>query len=351
MTKKNIIIASVVLVIILLIFLLPVSIPMTIDAPCKIKPTLTWVVRFGNDGNVITSLHNSQSGTIENFFSAVPERGDSYRFQLVKNPPKHWVEKGDTIGIIHSNLLSQDYAELTGKLKTNQATLHVLLTGEKESLVKYARQQLNAAIEHAQYEKEIYDRKKQLFEKNLISSEENEQYRSQAKQAEIDVAAKRAYLESVQTGGKQEQINLVKNEINAVEQQIKVLNEKYESYVITSPISGNLNSYNSKDTILTVNSPQSVLFIPVDWKYRSLLHEGLPVDLKISDFAPVKYKVKQVIHEIKQFNNIQVFTLVAITNDENPSLPANLWTTCSLNFGEVSLFEFLKWKLMETYEV
>lgn len=351
MSKKNITITSVAAAIIIIVLLLPITLPMSIKVPCKISPAYTWVVEFGNDGNVLTTLHNSQSGSIESSFSAVPERGDSYEFKLLKDSDVNWVEKGDTIGLIQSNLLSQEYAALTGRLSTSRATLNVLMTGEKESLVKQAQQQLNAAIENAEYLNKIYANKKQLFEQNLISFEENELYRSQAKQAEIDIAAKRAYLESIQTGSKQEQINLVKNEIRAIEQELKVLNDKLESYVIVAPIKGNVNAYNSADTILTVNSPENILFIPVSWKYQSLLQDGLSIELHIADFESVNYSVIKVTNEIQQFNGEQVLTLIAKPDDENLILPANLWVSCNLKLGDVTLLEFIKWKLSQTYEV
>jgi len=351
MSKKNYIITGAFIFVLIVILLLPVTVPMSIEVPCKISPASKWVVELGNDGNVSTTLHNARSGSMENYFSAVPERGDSYTFKLTKNPANNWVEKGDTIGLIHSNLLSQEYTALTGRLKTSQATLNVLTSGEKESLVKHAQQQLNAALENEQYLNKIYERKNQLFEKKLISFEENELFRSQAKQGEIDVAVKTAYLESIQTGGKQEQINLVRNEIKAIEREIKVLNEKLESYIIVSPIKGKVNSYNSADTILTVSSPNNILFIPVGWKYQSLLNVGLPVQIETVTGETVNFSVLKIANEIQQFNGEQVLTLIASAGQKTIGLPENLWTTCTLSLGEVTLLEFIKWKLSQTYEV
>jgi hypothetical protein len=351
MSKKNITITAAVIAGIVLLLLLPISVPMSINVPCKINPAKIWIVQLGNDGNVATTLYNSLSGSMDNYFSAVPERGDSYVFKLTKNPSANWVEKGDTIGIIRSNLLSQQLAALNGRLKTSRSNLNVLMTGEKESLIKQARQQLNAAIENAEYSKKLFDRKKELFDKDLISYEENELYRTQAKQAEIDVAAKRAYLESIETGGKQEQINLVRNEINAIEQELNVVHDKIKSFIIVTPIEGNVNSYNSADTVLTVSSSDNVLFIPIAWRYHTLLVEGMDVSLNIPGGENVNYSVSRITNDIQRFNNEQVLTLIATTKEKDIFLPENLWTTCSLYFGDVSLWEFIKWKLSQTYEV
>lgn len=351
MTKKNITILSAAIIVVIIILLLPIKLPMSIHVPCKIRPTYTWILELGNDGNVLTSLHNAKSGSIESYYSAVPERGDSYEFKLTHNSQNSWVEKGDTIGTIYSSLSSQEYAALTGRLKTSQANLNVLMTGEKESLIQQAQQQLNAAIENAEYLNNIYQRKKQLFDDKLISIEEIELYKSQAKQAEIDVNAKRAYLKSLQTGGKQEQINLVKNEIQSIEKELQVVSSKLNNYVIVSPIKGQINSYSSEDTILTVNSPKSVLYVPVAWQYMPLLKIGTQIELDVPDSNPILFTVAKITGEIQNFNDRQVVTLIGVNDKENIALPANLWLTGSLSLGDVSLWEFIKWKLQQTYEV
>jgi hypothetical protein len=351
MNKKNITIIAASLLLIVVVLLLPITVSMSVEVPCKISPAYKWFVQLGNDGNILTSLHNAQSGSIENYFSSVPERGDSYAFNLVRDPSSSWVEEGDTIGIIQSNLFSQEYAALKGRLETSKANLNILLTGEKESLVQQAREQLNAAIENAQYLKKLYELKNDLFKKGLLSFEENELYRSQARQAEIDVAVKQAYLESIQTGSKQEQINLVRNEIKSIQQELQVLNEKKKSYIITSPIRGTINSFNSSDTILTVNSPKSILFIPVAWKYQHLIIRGQQVELKDATGQNVSFTVSKISSAIKHFNGEQVLTIVATSEQIDLGFPDNLWTSCVLSLGDVSLFDFLKWKLSQTYEV
>jgi len=351
MKKKNIIIVAASLVLIIIVLLLPITVPMSIELPCKISPTYKWFVELGNDGNLLTSLHNVQSGSIENYFSSVPERGDSYTFELVRDLSDSWVEEDDTVGIIKSNLFSQEFAVLKGRLETSKANLNILLTGEKASLVQQAREQLNAAVENARYLKKIYEIKNDLFKKELLSFEDNELYRSQARQAEIDVAVKQAYLESIQTGSKQEQINLVRNEIKSIEHELQVLNEKKQSYIITTPIRGTINSYNSSDTILTVNSPGSILFIPVAWKYQSLIMKGQQVELENVTGQNVVFRISKVSSIIKHFNGEQVLTVIATSEQNDLGFPDNLWTSCTLSLGDVSLFEFLKWKLSQTYEV
>ena len=351
MSKKNIIISLSAVLLIIVILMLPVTVPMTIDVPCKISPASKWFVELGNDGNVLTSLHNAQSGSIENYFSAVPERGDTYVFKLIKNPSDNWVEQGDTIGIIHSSLLSQEYAALQGRFQAGQANLKILMSGEKASIVKHAQEQLNAAKENADYQNKIYSLKNDLYKKNLISFEENELYRSQARQAEIDVAVKQAYLESIETGGKQEQINLVKDEIRSLKEQLQVLNEKKNSHIIVTPIKGIVNSYNSADTILTVSSPNSILFIPLAWRFQPLIKVGMQVELNMDDGRQVVFHVSKITNDIQKFNGTQVLTLIAASEQSNLGLPDNLWTACTLNLGEVSLYEFLIWKLSQTYEV
>lgn len=350
-TKRTLLITGGSIILLLALILSPIKVPMSLDIPCKIRPAYSWIVKLGADANVATTLFNSSSGIIEDYFSAVPSRGDIYAFQLKNGISQNWIGKGDTIGYINSNLTSQQLASLEGRLSTAKGTLNLLLTGEKESLVKYAREQVNAAREKASYLKKLYDRKKALFDDGLLSSEEIELHKSDARQAEIEVSVFQANLESVESGSKTEQINLVKNEIRAVESEIEIIKEKLASFIITSPIAGNLISYNSSDTILTVNSPDFVLIIPVNWKYNILLNVGQAVEIADISAGDSSFRIKNIRSGVEVFNGQQVVVVIAESEKNDLVLPENLWLKCNLNLGEFTLLEFLKWKLLQTYEV
>ena len=123
------------------------------------------------------------------------------------------------------------------------------------------------------------------------------------------------------------------------------MRQKKESFVIKSPIRGRVNAYSSADTILSVSSPNSILFIPVAWKYHPLINKGMQVELAEVSEETISYSVTMISSDIQQFNGEQVLTLIAVADHENSGLPDNLWTTCTLNLGNVSIWEFLKWKL------
>ncbi len=340
------------LLVIIIIFFIPFNIPLTLEVPCKIRPVNSWVLKLQNNGSLVTSLYNSKTGTIEDYFSSVPDRGDNYGFTLLKkNFSESWANKGDTLGLITSNLSALQMAELSGRLTTAKGNLNLLLSGEKESLVNYAREQLNAAIEQSKYLNVIYGRKKALFDEGLLSEEDLETFKSEAKLSEIDISVKKANLESVTSGEKFEQINLVKSEIQAIEKEIAILQQKLSSFVITAPLSGKITAYNSVDTVLSVNSKDYVLIIPVNWKYQSLLEIGIKVELIVNDENLSNFKIEKIRPDVSKFNGQQVIIAIAGAEEITYDLPENLWLKCNLELGDFSILEYIKWKLQYSYEL
>lgn len=325
---------------------------MSIEVPCKTRPVYSWVLKLENNGNLVISTYNFRTGTLEDYFSYVPDRGDNYGFTLTnKNSHNIWVNKGDTLGVIKSNLTSLQMAELSGRLAKTKGTLNLLLTGEKVSLVNYAQEQLNAAIEKSKYLNTIYGRKKALFDEGLLSNEELETFKSEARLSDIDVSVKRANLESVTSGEKSEQINLVRSEIKSIETEMSIIQQKLNSYIITAPFEGNITSNNSIDTILSISSKEFVLLVPVNWKYKSLIKSGLKVDLLLDRENPDNFEIENIKTDVQMFNGQQALISVARSKTSTYNLPENLWLRCSINLGDFSILEFIKWKLQYSYEL
>jgi hypothetical protein len=348
--KQSIIIAASSIIILIAILFSPITVPLNLTVRCKVKPVHSWIAKLGTDGNVSTTMVNSKTGAVENYFSAIPERGDSYSFELNIDKLKTGrVENGDTIGSIKSNLTAGTLAELNSRLVTAKGTLKLLITGEKESLVRYAQEQVKAAEERAEYFKALFQRKKELFEDGSISEEEMELHRTSARQAAIEVAVQQANLESIQTGSKTEQISLIRNEIRAIEEEIEVVKKKLASFTIISPMSGIISAYNSADTILTISSENMLLMIPINWNFNSILREGLAV--KVENFEGLKFHINSLRAGVHIINGQQTVIAIAETDQVSPLLMENLWLKCTINFGDFSIFDFIKWKLLQTYEV
>ena len=104
-------------------------------------------------------------------------------------------------------------------------------------------------------------------------------------------------------------------------------------------------------TILSVSSKKFVLLIPVNWKYQSLLKPGLDVELPFDNEDLNNFKIENIRNDISMFNGQQVIVVVAGSKNITFDLPENLWLKCTLNLGDFSILQFIKWKLQYSYEL
>jgi len=347
MNKKIIIITTSLVLFVLVIFFFPFSIPLTVDTPGKVLSEEIWLLEKGQDGNITATIYNNKVGHIGQYFSTLPERGDTFQFDLIQNNATS-VSQGDTIAIIRSNLLSQQFAEVQKNIELSKARLEILLSGKKESLIQEAEQKLKAAGEEYSFLVKSAERKKELFQKGLLAIEDYEKANSEMRLGLIDMEAKEAKLESIKSGAKAEEIMLVKNEIDGYAQEYDILNEKLSQLIITSPINGDKKYFFSSDTILSVQTTEKVLMIPLKWEYQSLVNLGISGE--IFDEQNTAFEVIHFNPDVVDFNSEQVVTLIVKPSFEENTLPANLWIMCQLDLGDVSLIDYLKWKLLYTFK-
>ncbi len=343
--RKTVLVISLVLLLLLIIFF-PFSIPLTVETPGKLLAKKLWLLEKNLNGNISATVYNNNMGRVDQYFSTLPERGDTFQFNLIKTNTMT-VSKGDTIAVIHSNLLSRQFAQNKKKLEVSKAKLKILLSGKKESLIREAEQKLNAAREKYTFLVKSAERKKELFQKGLLAIEDFEMAESEMRLGLIDVEEKEARLVTVKTGAKAEQILLVKNEISGYEQEYEILKEKQNQLVIKSPINGDKTYFFSSDTILSIQTAKKVLMIPLNWEYKALCDIGSSGE--ILDENKTIFDVTNINSNIYNFNNKQVVTVIAKPDFIQTSLPTNLWVMCQLNLGNVSLIDYLKWKLLYTF--
>ncbi|KAA3616935.1 MAG: hypothetical protein D8M58_04950 [Calditrichaeota bacterium] len=347
MTKKITVISISIILLVLIIVYFPIQIPLSVSVPGKIVTEKTWVLKKGAGESISATVYDNNTGQIDEYFSTLPDRGDTFEFDLVTTDAMS-VSEGDTIAKIKSNLLSRQIAQVKKKLEVSKAKLQILLSGKKESLVKEAEQKLKLARESYSFLVKTAERKKELFDKGLLSIEEYEKANSEMRVGLLDVQVREAALSSSKTGAKAEQILLAKNEIVGYEQEYEVLKEKQKQLVIISPLTGDKKYFFSSDTILAVQTRNILLMIPLNWQYQELV--GNTTTGEIADFEDRTFDIIYRNLTVQSFNSEQVITLVGKPQSEDVSLPVNLWVMCKLNLGDVSLLDFFKWKLLYTFK-
>jgi hypothetical protein len=224
---------------VLLILLVPVQLPYSVKARAAFYPVMEWQLRKNSDGNLISVHKDNRKGSLETYSITEFQRGDVVTFSLVEGIlQRGYIAKGDTIGTYNSNEERRKFIELTGQLGILKAELEYYTTGQKPEDVDEALHQLKLAKQQLSTEKKLMERSRILYRDSVISEQEFEIAENNLRVKEINLDIAEARYRSITTGEKPEQEQLLRAKIIATEDQLNQVNERLESLVLRSPVSG-----------------------------------------------------------------------------------------------------------------
>jgi multidrug efflux pump subunit AcrA (membrane-fusion protein) len=340
--KTHIIIALIILTII--VIFLPVKYPSSINSKGKLLPHKTWLISKETDGRLTTELIDNVTGLNNEFSVTQFERGDAVQFKFnLDLISSGQVKQGDTIGYVISNEIEKDIEKLKGELNTARALLNVQASSEKESVIEEEKSKLVFAEKELEEQTKIYERKKQLFDRDLISRQEYEADEARYELAKININIAKERLRSVQSGAKAEEIDYASTQISTIENEISVLQKRYESNNIVSPIAGNVTRSFSSDTLLIINDVnKSVVLIPIKWQASGKIKTKQQVIVSSPNInESLSGKVFSIGNSVKTLNGMQYIMVTAFFDDAISELKPGLLVDCTIQVGEQTALEIL----------
>lgn len=348
MTRNKFIYSAIIIVILIFLFL-PIKIPYTISSKGKIFPYQTWTLAKTTSGRLITSLNNNSTGNNHGFSIIQFEQGDAVQFKLSpKVLQNDSISMGDTVGYIISSEIEKDIQKLKGELETARASLNVKTSSEKESVIEAEKNKLNFAEKELEEQTKIFERKKKLFDKDLISQQEFEADEARYELAKININIAQERVRTVTSGAKTEEISFANTQINVLENEINVLQKRFESNNILSPISGMNDRVYSSDTIVVINDiSKTVSIAPIKWDDIRHIKLGQEVSVSSRDIDEVvQGKVFAIDNNISTINNIQYVFVTVLSEDSNQDFKNGLLVDCSFYCGDRTplnvLLDFLR---------
>ncbi len=340
--KTHIIIALIILTII--VIFLPIKYPSSINSKGKLLPHKTWLISKETDGRLTTELIDNVTGLNNEFSVTQFERGDAVQFKFnLDLISSGQVKQGDTIGYVISNEIEKDIEKLKGELNTARALLNVQASSEKESVIEEEKSKLVFAEKELEEQTKIYERKKQLFDRDLISRQEYEADEARYELAKININIAKERLRSVQSGAKAEEIDYASTQISTIENEISVLQKRYESNNIVSPIAGNVTRSFSSDTLLIINDVnKSVVLIPIKWHASGKIKTKQQVIVSSPNInESLSGKVFSIGNSVKTLNGMQYIMVTAFFDDAISELKPGLLVDCTIQVGEQTALEIL----------
>jgi hypothetical protein len=333
---------AVIAVIALLFF--PVKIPLTIKTPGKILPGKEWILIKGQDGVITSITCNNILDFAESSGNTQTERGDQESFRFHPNMiMKETVSAGDTVGLIYSYEVELQWAQLTGELAIEEASLRLYESGEKEPMIREALLKLDYAKKQAEQQNKEIERISSLAEKSMIAPAVMEREQTKLQLYEIQVNTAEAALNSVETGYKKEQTDLIKARIHTLKESISVMKKRMNFSTITTPISGRIVRFAGSDTLAIVQDTTSfALVLPVEWYDRKYISQNQIIRLKAEGIcSPLIAKIEHIGNNLCMINGKNFIRGAALIDGCSQPIVPGLIVQCSILCRKVSLVEYL----------
>lgn len=331
-------------IVLFLIIIFEVKVPHSIYTYFEVNPKQRWVLAKGAEGQIVSNTIDFES-TVSNNFNVVQfERGESMNLRLVQSiMSKSFLLKGDTVGIISSSHLQERLTQLKGNLLVAQADLAAKSTGEKQAIIEEAKNKVKFTEAKIQERALLFERAKELFQKEYVSKEEYEASLWNLKQAEIENEINKAQLEVITTGSKDEELQVLKSAIDSYLDEIKLLDKRLKDFVLTAPISGEIIKQFSRDTLLLVNNTSElVLTAPIRYEHIHYLTEGELVRIELKNIPEeITGKLVSISKEVKNLNGVQILYSRILLDTSNVNLVPGLLAGGEIILPKVTIKEYL----------
>lgn len=321
-----------------------VKIPKTIDSYAQIYPHSKWVLSTGTAGQINSSLMDFTHGFSSSYQTTQFDRGEDISFLFDKSlSNKHNIEAGDTIIRIKSSQIQERIILAQGELAVAKANLLSQSTGDKTELVNEATSNLEFSKTKVVQKKSLFDRADQLFKKGLISQEEYDTQKWELKLLEIEVEVNKSKLEALKTGVKQEQVQIITSQIEALNSQLKFLFERAERLYILSPIGGIVSQSFSPDTLLTVLKMDEVMLnIPVKLSDVNNFKRGTNSKIELGqNHESIIGKTISISNEVQIMDGNQVVFARMLIKNPNEKYLSGMVLPCRITLDKISLKDYL----------
>ena len=335
------IISVVILFVFLNIFLKP---DLIIDSFCEVFPKEKWVLTYGTNGQVISNVVNYENGHTVQYSLNQFERGEYVTLKFFfDNKEGKLVNKGDTIISMKSTDVEDRFLTAQAELDLAKATLKSQSTGQKESLIKEAKDRMIYTDERIKEQKILSDRFREQYEKGASALQEYETQKWMLDLLQIEKEIYKAQLENLSTGLKDEDLKIVESQIASLESRLVFLKDRKSNLTIVSPVSGCVVNTYSPDTLLTVvDDKEVILHTAVKVEDLYLLNIGQTINLNFRDLEnEYSGSIVTISREVKPFNGEQiVFVSVKLNNEDGVLIPGMVKES-SLRVKEISLLEYI----------
>ena len=334
-----------------------IEIPYHINSKGILLPEREWMINRLADGTIIISERDNRNNKILNYSVLEFQRGDHAEFIVNENIfCGNGVKRGDTIGLIRSFEEERRLLGLQTALAEQKALLNVSLSGEKQEKINAAQEKLNLALQEYDTRKRLLARVESLHETGIIADEEWEIERNEYLVKKQNISISRAELETVSTGVKPEELELIKANINSTKKLIEQSERRIAAFKIQAPFSGTIireqvNGHGPETIIRIADMERMIITLPVEFHRIPYVENGNSVNVRVnSRRKPYEAEIIGIdnsVHYIDRRQNI--FVTAAVENNPGSLLP-NMLVQAEINGEIISAWDYFRRVFRDVFE-
>jgi hypothetical protein len=350
--KRKVLIVLLSLVVLIGIAATQFDFPYYIRTKGVILPVEEWVLYRGAGGSLLHVHENHTNGMVHEFGTAEFQRGDIGKYAFNEALlGKGFVRKGDTLAWVYTSDVYLQIISLEGELAYNKSLLDVYLSGEKPENITLAENQVDMARQELETQRLLTARNETLFKQDVISRQEFELIENDLKVKEFAVVIAQSHLNSLQSGRKTEEIQLIKSKIEALSTQLEQLNIHIGAFHLISPVSGQvirerhfIPEFGDEVVLRIADFSSMMVSLPIDYYEEPYVIKGQQVHItSATGFLEATGEVLTIDNTVTVVGNRpKIFLRVQVDSPPTDKVLRNMMVDARIYCGHVSMVEYLK---------
>lgn len=338
-----------------IVLLVAVPFPYRVSGEISVRPIASFKLSMNDFGLIESSLRRGGADPDQKISILQMNNAEMGVLELVPTVRDGQVVlQGDTVAMLTSNQVVQEIAEAEAELGRLQGELDLLRAPPKKEEVQEAESRLAAA--RAAYEKRRSDlqRAEELFRKNLISSEELENRRSEMKIALAEWQRLGSSIDLLKSPPRPEEETVLVRSVEKQRARLRFLKSQGDAQVITTPFSGIVSRNPNDATIMSIIDDNPVeLLVPVNDFDISRVNVTQKVKLKVRSYPHRVFEgsVVRIPEAAAVVDGHQFFPVTVVVDNSDGWLSEGMTGYAKIETGRSSLIGLLYYKFLSKIRV
>jgi multidrug resistance efflux pump len=322
-----------------------VKVELKVGSPCEVHALEYFILQSSPDGTITSELFKGGSEEKKAVTLLRLFEEDYTSLNLVtKVKEGQRVEVDQMVAELSSPSYLSDLAQTKADLEKAEQYFALLEKGAREETIQQAKDKVAQIQSELELKKSELNRFTDLYEKNLISTQELEKAQTEHSVLSKKLKIAKNELKIMENGARPEELSIAEADINRLEAKAKFLDDQIAASQIKSPIRGIVTSLTSGENLLSIANLDTMrVLIEISEKDLDVLKEGLPVKLKVRSYPFLSFwgKVAKISQMARTEGHKKIFPVTCKIENKEYLLKSGMSGHAKVYCGKRRLFDVL----------